>query len=179
MNVLTKKVISCIIKLLLLAHNLLSKPSVLLLDEPSNHMDIDSIIWLEKFLKNYPGSVVFISHDRQFLDQVVTEVYELERGRIDYYHRNYSGYLEQKEARAAIQQAAYVNQQKMIAEKERTIERFRANANRASMAKSMERSLQKLERIEEVVSDAAPIKLTFPPVRRSAQVVSKIRNAGK
>jgi len=162
-----------------LAQILLSKPSVLLLDEPTNHLDIDSIIWLEKFLKNYPGTVVLISHDRQFLDQVVTEVYELERGRIDYYHSNYSGYLEQKEARAAIQQAAYVNQQKMIAEKERTIERFRANANRASMAKSMERSLQKLERIEEVVSDAAPIKLTFPPVRRSAQVVSKIRNAGK
>src|SRR5690625_7885230 len=87
--------------------------------------------------------------------------------------------MKQKEARASIKQAAYGNQKKMIAEKERTIERFRANANRASMAKSMERSLQKLERIEEVVSDAAPIKLTFPTVRRSAQVVSKIRNAGK
>lgn len=162
-----------------LAQILLSAPSVLLLDEPTNHLDIDSIIWLEKFLKNYPGTVVLISHDRQFLDQVVTEVYELERGRIEYYHTNYSGYIEQKKARIAIRQAAYVNQQKMIAEKERTIERFRANANRASMAKSMERSLQKLDRIEEVASDAPPVNLTFPPVRRSARVVSKIRNAGK
>lgn len=162
-----------------LAQILLSAPSVLLLDEPTNHLDIDSIIWLEKFLKNYPGTVVLISHDRQFLDQVVTEVYELERGRIEYYHTNYSGYIEQKKARIAIRQAAYVNQQKMIAEKERTIERFRANANRASIAKSMERSLQKLDRIEEVASDAPPVNLTFPPVRRSARVVSKIRNAGK
>src|SRR5690625_5515405 len=125
-----------------LAQILLSKPSVLLLDEPTYHLDIDMIIWLEKFLNNYAGTVVLISHDRQFLDQVVTEVYELERGRIDYYHSNYSGYLEQKEARAAIQQAAYVNQQKMIAEKERTIERFRANANRASRSEEHTSELQ-------------------------------------
>lgn len=162
-----------------LAQILLSRPSVLFLDEPTNHLDIDSIIWLEKFLKNYPGIVVLISHDRQFLDQVISEVYELEQGRIEYYHTNYSGFLVQKKERMEIRQAAFVNQQKVIAEKERTIERFRAKASKASMAKSMERSLEKMERVGEVVEDTSQVRLSFPPIRRSAQVVSRIENAGK
>lgn len=162
-----------------LARILLSRPSVLLLDEPTNHLDIDSIIWLEKFLKTYPGIVVLISHDKIFLDAVITEIYELELGRISYYHTDYSGYLVQKEERKEIQQAAYENQQKLIAEKERTIERFRAKASKAAMARSMERSLEKMEKLEEVTEDVARVKLSFPPVRRSANVVSSVKNAGK
>lgn len=162
-----------------LAQILLSRPSVLFLDEPTNHLDIDSIIWLEKFLKNYPGIVVLISHDRQFLDEVISEVYELEQGRIEYYHTDYTGFLEQKKERIEIRRAAFVNQQKVIAEKERTIERFRAKASKASMARSMERSLEKLDRVEEIMEDTSEVRLSFPPIRRSAQVVSKIVQAGK
>ncbi len=162
-----------------LAQILLSSPSVLLLDEPTNHLDIDSIIWLERFLKNYPGIVVLISHDRQFLDNIITDVYELHRGEIEYYPTNYSGYLVEKEERTRIRQAAYENQQKLIAEKQKTIERFRAKATKASMAQSMEKSLDKMERIDEVVEDHSHVNLNFLPVRRSANEVSKIISAGK
>ncbi|MBY5958424.1 ABC-F family ATP-binding cassette domain-containing protein [Membranicola marinus] len=162
-----------------LAQILLSGPSVLLLDEPTNHLDIDSIIWLEKFLKNYPGIVILISHDRQFLDNIITDVYELHRGHIEYYPTNYSGYLIEKEERVRIRQAAYENQQKLIADKQRTIERFRAKATKASMAQSMEKSLDKMEKIDEVVEDHSQVSLSFLPVRRSANEVSKVINAGK
>lgn len=162
-----------------LAQILLSGPSVLLLDEPTNHLDIDSIIWLEKFLKNYPGIVVLISHDRQFLDNIITDVYELHAGKIEYYAKNYSGYLVEKEERMRIRQAAYENQQKLIADKQKTIERFRAKATKASMAQSMEKSLQKMERLEEVVEDHSHVNLNFLPVRRSANEVFRITEAGK
>lgn len=162
-----------------LAQMLLSGPSVLLLDEPTNHLDIDSIIWLEKFLKNYPGIVILISHDRQFLDNIISDVYELHNGSIEYYPTNYSGYLIEKEERMRIRQAAYENQQKLIAEKQKTIERFRAKATKASMAQSMEKSLEKMEKLDEVVEDTARVNLNFLPVRRSANEVSKIEGAGK
>lgn len=162
-----------------LAQILLSGPSVLLLDEPTNHLDIDSIIWLEKFLKNYPGIVVLISHDRQFLDNIITDVYELHGGKIEYYPNNYSGYLVEKEERMRIRQASYENQQKLIADKQRTIERFRAKASKASMAQSMEKSLQKMEKLDEIVEDHSHVRLNFLPVRRSANEVSKISTAGK
>lgn len=162
-----------------LAQMLLSRPSVLLLDEPTNHLDIDSIIWLEKFLKNYPGIVILISHDRQFLDNIITDVYELQSGKIEYYSTNYSQFLIEKEERMRIRQAAYENQQKLIAEKQRTIERFRAKASKASMAQSMEKSLDKMERLEEVVEEHSQVNLHFLPVRRSGQEVVKVENAGK
>ena len=162
-----------------LAQMLLSGPSVLLLDEPTNHLDIDSIIWLEKFLKNYPGIVVLISHDKQFLDNIITDVYELQSGKIEYYSTNYSNFLIEKEERMRIRQSAYENQQKLIAEKQKTIERFRAKATKATMAQSMEKSLAKMERLEEVVEDHSHINLNFLPIRRSGQEVVKIADAGK
>lgn len=162
-----------------LAQMLLSGPSVLLLDEPTNHLDIDSIIWLEKFLKNYPGIVILISHDRQFLDNIISDVYELHAGRIEHYATNYSRYLVEKEERMRIRQAAYENQQKLIAEKQRTIDRFRAKASKASMAQSMEKSLEKMEILDEVVEDHSHIKLSFLPIRRSGQEVVKVTEAGK
>lgn len=162
-----------------LAQMLLSGPSVLLLDEPTNHLDIDSIIWLEKFLKNYPGIVVLISHDRQFLDNIITDVYELQSGQIEYYATNYTKFLIEKEERMRIRQAAYENQQKLIAEKQRTIDRFRAKASKASMAQSMEKSLEKMEKLEEVEEDHSQINLNFLPIRRSGQEVVKIVDAGK
>lgn len=162
-----------------LAQMLLRSPSVLLLDEPTNHLDIDSIIWLERFLKNYPGIVVLISHDKQFLDNIITSVYELQLGQIEYYATNYTRYLVEKEERMRIRQAAYENQQKVIAEKQKTIERFRAKATKASMAQSMEKMLDKIERLEEVVEDHSHISLHFLPVRRSGQEVVKVVDAGK
>lgn len=162
-----------------LAKMLLSSPSVLLLDEPTNHLDIDSIIWLENFLKNYPGIVVLISHDRQFLDNIISDVYEIESGKMEYYPTNYSGFLVQKEERMRIRQAAYENQQKLISEKQRTIERFRAKATKASMAQSMEKSLDKMEKLEEVVQDGSRVKLHFLPIRRSGNEVAKVESAGK
>lgn len=162
-----------------LAQMLLSGPSMLLLDEPTNHLDIDSIIWLEKFLKNYPGIVVLISHDKQFLDNIISDVYELQSGKIEYYSTNYSSFLIEKEERMRIRQSAYENQQKLIAEKQKTIERFRAKATKATMAQSMEKSLAKMERLEEVVEDHSHINLHFLPIRRSGQEVTKIVDAGK
>ncbi|GAA5225419.1 ABC-F family ATP-binding cassette domain-containing protein [Membranihabitans marinus] len=162
-----------------LAKILLAKPSVLLLDEPTNHLDIDSIIWLEKFLRDYQGIVLLISHDKEFLDNIVSEVYELDNGRLEQYVSNYSGYLKLKEERISIKQAAYENQQKLIADKERTIERFRAKASKASMAKSMEKSLEKLDRVDEVIIDEKSVRVMFPPVRRSANEVVKVVDASK
>lgn len=162
-----------------LAKILLARPSILLLDEPTNHLDIDSIIWLEKFLKDYQGIVILISHDKEFLDNIVSEVYELDNGRVDHYVANYSGYLEEKDERLEIRKAAYENQQKLIAEKERTIERFRAKATKASMAKSMEKSLEKMEKVEEVIASDKHIRVSFLPVKRSANEVVKITDAAK
>lgn len=162
-----------------LAKILLAKPSVLLLDEPTNHLDIDSIIWLEKFLRDYQGIVLLISHDKEFLDNIVSEVYELDNGRLEQYVSNYSGYLKLKEERISIKQAAYENQQKLIADKERTIERFRAKASKAAMAKSMEKSLEKLDRVDEVVIDEKSVRVMFPPVRRSGNEVVKVVDASK
>ena len=158
---------------------LLQHPDYLLLDEPTNHLDIESIIWLEKFLKNYTGAVVTISHDKQFLDNVTTRTVELEWGKLFDYKASYSKFVELRIERREMQEAAFKNQQKVIAEKERTITRFMAKATKTKMAQSMKKQLDKIERIEIDNADTRAMVLTFPPAPRSGQVVVDAKNVCK
>ncbi len=154
-----------------LAKMLLQRPDYLLLDEPTNHLDIESIIWLEGFLKDYPGAIILISHDKQFLDNITTRTVEIELGKVYDYKASYSKYVELRKERREKMLAAYENQQRVIADKERTINRFMAKANKTSMAQSMKKQLDKMERIEIEEEDTAGMNLRFPPAPRSGQVV--------
>ena len=154
-----------------LAKLLLQRPDVLLLDEPTNHLDIDSIDWLEGYLKSYPGSVIIVSHDRYFLDRMVTETAELTRGQVDLYDGNYSHYLEAREERREQWRNAYENQQRRIKEIEDFISRFRYNASKASQVQSRVKKLEKMERIPEPPSEDSTISFRFPEPRRSGAVV--------
>jgi len=162
-----------------LAKMLLSKPDYLLLDEPTNHLDIDSIIWLESFLKNYEKAVLLISHDQQFLDNTTNRTVEIELGKIHDYKVSYSQYLELRKERKEKMQSTFANQQKMIAEKERTISRFMAKATKTKMAQSMKKQLDKVERIKIEDEDLATMNINFPPAPRSGQIVSDARSMYK
>lgn len=154
-----------------LAKMLLRKPDYLLLDEPTNHLDIESIIWLEGFLKEYSGAVVVISHDKEFLDNVTSRTVEVELGKVFDYKAKYSDFVALRAERREKQRAAYENQQRVIAEKERTINRFMAKATKTKMAQSMKKQLDKMERIEIDDADTAVMNIHFPPAPRSGQVV--------
>ncbi len=162
-----------------LAKMLLQRPNYLLLDEPTNHLDIESIIWLEGFLEDYPGAVILISHDKQFLDNVTKRTVEIELGKVFDYKATYSKYVEMRKDRREKLQSAYENQQKMIAQKERTINRFMAKATKTTMAQSMQKQLDKIERIEIDEEDTAGMKLQFPQAPRSGQVVVEGRHVTK
>jgi len=162
-----------------LAKILLQKPDYLLLDEPTNHLDIESIIWLESFLKDYPGAVIVISHDKTFLDTVTKRTVELELGKIFDYKAPYSQFLRLRAERKEKQQAAFVNQQKVIVQKERTISRFMAKATKTKMAQSMQKQLDKLERIEIEQEDTSKLKIKFPPAPRTGEVVVEVRKLVK
>lgn len=154
-----------------LAKMLLQQPDFLLLDEPTNHLDIESIIWLEKFLKTYPGAIITISHDKEFLDNTTKRTVEIELGNLYDYKAAYSKYIELKADRREKMVAAYQNQQKVIAERERTINRFMAKATKTKMAQSMQKQLNKMERIEVADEDVTAMNLRFPPAPRSGDVV--------
>ena len=156
-----------------LAKILLSKPDVLLLDEPTNHHDIESIEWFESYLKEYRGSLVLISHDRKFLDNVTNRTVEIMLGRIHDYKVPYSKYLELRKERIAQQQAAYENQQRMIAKTEEFIERFRYKPTKSNQVQSRIKQLDKLERIEVDVEDKSALTVKFPPAPRSGDVAFK------
>lgn len=162
-----------------LAKMLLSQPDYLLLDEPTNHLDIESIIWLENFLQDYPGAVIVISHDKQFLDNVTKRTVEVELGQVYDYKAAYSKYVELRAERREKQMAAYQNQQRMLAQKERTINRFMAKATKTKMAQSMQKQLDKIERIEIEDVDAATMNLRFPSAPRSGQVVVNVKQLTK
>lgn len=162
-----------------LAKMLLQKPSFLLLDEPTNHLDIESIIWLEGFLQDYPGAVIVISHDKQFLDNITNRTVEIELGKVFDYKASYSQFVELRRDRREKMQAAYENQQRVIADKERTIKRFMAKATKTSMAQSMQKQLDKVERIELDSEDVAVMNLRFPPAPRSGQVVVEVNGVSK
>jgi ATP-binding cassette subfamily F protein 3 len=158
---------------LLLAKLLLRKPSLLLLDEPTNHLDLDSLTWLEEFLQQYQGAIIVISHDRAFLDRLTTTTWELSLGRLTVYRGNYSKYLVDKEERLAVERAAYANQQAMIKQTERFIERFRAKSTKARQVQSRVKQLEKIERIELSETERS-IRFTFPPAVTSGKQVLEL-----
>ena len=162
-----------------LAKLLLRQPDVLLLDEPTNHLDIDSIDWLEDYLKSYPGTVVLVSHDRYFLDRMVDTTVELIQGKLTEYAGNYSFYLQDRVERRELQRAAWINQQKMIADNERFIERFRYKNTKATQVQSRVKMLEKLERVPEPPSDEATISFRFPDPPRSGKVVMELGQFSK
>ena len=162
-----------------LAKMLLQRPDYLLLDEPTNHLDIESILWLEDFLQTYEGSVIVISHDKMFLDNVTKRTVEIELGKLYDYKANYSKYVEMREERREKMMAAMTNQQKQIAQMERTITRFMAKASKTSLAQSMQKKLNKIERIELEDTDTAVMNIRFPEPPRSGQIVTEVKNLSK
>ncbi len=162
-----------------LAKLLLRKPDVFLLDEPTNHLDIESIQWLEDFLRTYSGAVILVSHDRTFLDAVCNRSIEISLGKITDQKMNYSKFIEWKKEQREVQLAAYRNQQKMIEDTEQFIERFRYKASKAVQVQSRVKQLDKLERIEIEEEDNSALKLNFPPAPRSGKVVVEAKNISK
>jgi ATP-binding cassette subfamily F protein 3 len=156
-----------------LAKILLKKPSLFLLDEPTNHLDIESIQWLETFLAGYSGAVVLVSHDRAFLDNVTKRTIEISLGKIYDYKASWSKYLVLREERREQQLAAFRNQQKMIGDTEKFIERFRSKATKAVQVQSKIKQLDKVERLEVDEEDKSAIHLRFPPAPRSGTVVAE------
>ena len=156
-----------------LAKILLSRPDVLLLDEPTNHLDIESIEWLEGYLKDYRGSLVLISHDRKFLDNVTNRTVEIMLGRIHDYKVPYSKYLELRKERIEQQRAAYENQQRMIEKTEEFIEKFRYKPTKSNQVQSRVKQLEKLERIEVDLEDRSCLSVKFPPAPRSGDMAYK------
>jgi ATP-binding cassette subfamily F protein 3 len=162
-----------------LAKLLLQKPQIILLDEPTNHLDIESIQWIENFLKNYKGSVVLVSHDKAFLDTVCNRTIEISLGRITDQKMNYSAFVKWKKEQREVQMAAFRNQQKMIDDTEKFIERFRYKATKAVQVQSRIKQLEKLDRIEVEEVDNAKLNMKFPPAPRSGRVVVEAKNVSK
>ncbi|MDG1475668.1 MAG: ABC-F family ATP-binding cassette domain-containing protein, partial [Vicingaceae bacterium] len=162
-----------------LAKILLSNADVLLLDEPTNHLDIESIQWLEDFLKVYHGGVVLVSHDRAFLDGVTNRTIEISLGKIFDYKTYYTKYLSQRQERRDQQMAAYTNQQKQIQDTEKFIERFRSKASKAVQVQSRIKQLDRLDRIEIEEEDNASMQFSFPPAPRSGKVTVEANEVGK
>jgi len=162
-----------------LAKILLKKPDLILLDEPTNHVDIESVIWLENFLLNKAKAVIVISHDKAFVDNITNRTLEVSMGKVYDYKANYSHYLELRKERRANQQKAYDEQQKMIADNKLYIERFKGTYSKASSVASRKRMLEKLEIIEVDEVDATSLRLRFPPSPRSGDYPVKVENMTK
>ena len=155
---------------------LLLKPDILLLDEPTNHLDMQTIEWLEGYLKKYPKAIILVSHDRMFIDKVCTEIYEFEFGKLNHYVGNYSRYVELKKQQFLSQQAAYRNQQAEIKRLEEQIEKFRYKKNKAAFAQSKMKYLERLERIDKPRSDSRRLKLHFDRNIRGGNMVLNVEN---
>ncbi|MBQ5669738.1 MAG: ABC-F family ATP-binding cassette domain-containing protein [Tidjanibacter sp.] len=162
-----------------LAKLLLRKPSVFLLDEPTNHLDIESIQWLEGYLRDYPGAVLLISHDRDFLDNVTNRTVELLLGKVYDYKVPYSQYVQLRKERREAQVAAYNNQQRLIEKTEEFIEKFRYKPTKSNQVQSRVKQLERLERIEIDEEDLSALNLKFPPAPRSGQIVAEMKEVGK
>lgn len=163
----------------LLAKMILQQPDLLLLDEPTNHLDLPSIEWLEKYLLHYQGSVVIVSHDKYFLNRMVTKIVELYQQELHIYTGNYDYYEKEKTIRMEMQQKAYENQQDYIRQNERLIERFRAKASKAAMAQSLMKKLDKLERIEEAEIERPNIKINFRVDKTPGRVLVELKDITK
>ncbi|MBP3969899.1 ABC-F type ribosomal protection protein [Bacillus sp. WL1] len=170
-----------------LAYMLLQKPDLLLLDEPTNHLDLFAVEWLEQFLKEYNGTVMVISHDRYFLDEVVTKIFDLEDGEIHVYHTNYSRFVEEKEERLLQEFHAYQEQQKKIKKMKEAIKRLREWANQANppneglhkRARSMERALERIEKLKKPILERKQMGLQFEGQERSGKDVVVMKEVSK
>ncbi|MFI3278132.1 MAG: ABC-F type ribosomal protection protein [Rikenellaceae bacterium] len=162
-----------------LAKLLLRRPSIFLLDEPTNHLDIESIQWLEDYLKSYNGAVLLISHDRAFLDNVTTRTVEILLGKAYDYKVSYSKYVVLRRERHEQQMAAYENQQRLIEKSEEFIEKFRYKPTKSNQVQSRIKQLEKIERIEVEEEDLSRLNIKFPPAPRSGQIVAEVNEVGK
>ncbi|NQV42281.1 MAG: ABC-F family ATP-binding cassette domain-containing protein [Candidatus Marinimicrobia bacterium] len=162
-----------------LAKLLFKHPDILLLDEPTNHLDLASLIWLETFLKEWSGALVLISHDRTFLDKTIEQIFEIDHMSIQIYPGNYSKYILEKKLRSDQQLAAYRNQQKLIAETEQFIERFRYKDSKASQVQSRVKKLEKLERILPPEGEQSRISVRIPQPGRSARIIAELSGVAK
>ena len=163
----------------MLAKLLLEKPAILMLDEPTNHLDLPSIQWVENYLKNYEGAVVVVSHDQEFLDNCISTTVEVSNGTLTTYSGNYSFYKEEKKERMEIQQNAYENQQQMIKQTERFIERFRAKATKSNQVQSRVKALDRLERVNEVIDDNISVNFKFKFSQKSGRDVVVLDHVSK
>lgn len=163
----------------MLAKLLLQNPALLMLDEPTNHLDLPSIEWLEEYLAEYEGAVLVVSHDRDFLDNTCETIVEVAQKKLNVYTGNYSDYLEQKAEREEIQRNAYENQQAMIRQTERFINRFRAKATKARQVQSRIKMLERLERIEEVKDENIKLHFRFTFSQNSGKQVAELKNLSK
>ena len=163
----------------ILAKLLLEKPSLLMLDEPTNHLDLPSIEWVENYLREYPGAVIVVSHDRRFLDAISKKTIEVTQQQLITYEGNYTFYLEQKEQREEIQQNAFENQQQKIKQAERFIERFRSKASKARQVQSRIKMIDRMEKVEEVVDDTASVNFKFSFKQQSGRHIINLDNVSK
>ena len=163
----------------LLAKMILQQPDLLLMDEPTNHLDLPSIEWLEKYLLHYQGSVVIVSHDKYFLNRMVTKIVEVYQQQLHIYNGNYDYYEAEKTIRVEMQQKAYENQQDYIRQNERLVERFRAKASKAAMAQSIMKKLDKLDRIEEAEIERPNIRINFRVDKTPGRVLVELKNVSE
>ncbi|MBN8859039.1 MAG: ABC-F family ATP-binding cassette domain-containing protein [Sphingobacteriales bacterium] len=163
----------------LLAKMILQQPDLLLLDEPTNHLDLPSIEWLEKYLVHYKGAVVIVSHDKYFLNRMVTKIVELYQQQLHFYNGNFDFYETEKAMRTELQQRAFENQQEYIRQQERFIERFRAKATKAAAAQSAMKRLDKLERIEDVSLDRPEIRINFQLDKIPGKIICTLKHVTK
>src|SRR5437660_7577507 len=154
---------------------LLGRPEVLLMDEPTNHLDIESIVWLEAFLKSLPGALLMTSHDREFLNRIVTKIAESDGGEITVYSGNYDFYERERAIRETNREAAYARQQAMLAKEHRFIERFAAHAAKAAQVQSRVKALEKIEKIE-LPKKRRGVKFDFRPPPRSGEQVATLES---
>ncbi len=163
----------------LLAKMILQQPDLLLLDEPTNHLDLPSIEWLEKYLMHYKGSVVIVSHDKYFLNRMVTKIVEVYQQHLHIYNGNYEFYEKEKAIRVELQQKAYENQQDFIRQQERFIERFKAKSSKATQAQSIQKKLDRLERIEDVAIERPNIRINFRVDKTPGKILVDLKDVTK
>lgn len=163
----------------LLAKMILQQPDLLLLDEPTNHLDLPSIEWLEKYLQHYQGSVVIVSHDKYFLNRMVTKIVEVYQQQLHIYAGNYDFYEREKAVRIELQQKAFENQQDFIRQQERLVERFRAKASKAAMAQSIIKKLDRLERIEDAELERPNMRINFRVDKTPGKVLAELHHVTK
>ncbi len=158
---------------------LLQKPSLLMLDEPTNHLDLPAIEWVENYLRNYEGAIVVVSHDRYFLDNVITRTVEVSAEQLTAYEGNYSFYLQEKSMRQEIQKNAFENQQQKIRQTERFIERFKAKASKARQVQSRVKALERLDKVDDVVESNAAVNFRFHFSQQPGRIIAELENVSK